>query len=303
MQLKNLSNDKLIEDLKAFRAQERGVVTNILKYLLEVESRGLHLQRRPSIYEFCMEELGYSEDEAYIRVQAMRCLKAIPAIEEKIEAGKLSLSVVAKAQTVFRRQAKLKKALSVQQKNAVIDSLLNVSVRQAEKKLAAAFPESDLPREKIKPLSDELTSYQFVANKQLNQKLETLKHLLAHKNFDGRLHGLIEAMADIALKKFENEIGNSVAQRKSRIKKPNRNTSPSRPRSRYITKAVKRAVWQRADCQCEFRDSQTGHRCSNRHGVQIDHVLEYALGGSNDIENLQLLCGAHNRWKSRSLLN
>lgn len=281
---------------------QRELVTDILKYLLEVESRDLHLARGfSSIYAFCVEELGYSEDEAYVRVQAMRCLRAIPEIECKIESGELSLSVVAKAQVMFKRQAKIKKPLDVQQKILVIENLLNVSVRQAEKKLATWFAETDLPREKIKPISEELTKIEFTANQRLMTKLETLKHLLAHRNFDGRMDGLIEEMADIALKKLgaqsekaPNQV--SVAQRKT--EKP-----PTQKRSRYtryIMKASDRAVRQRAQSQCEYVDPISGRRCSSLHGLQIDHVHEFAKGGSSEFSNLQLLCGAHNRWKTRS---
>ena len=71
-------------------------------------------------------------------------------------------------------------------------------------------------------------------------------------------------------------------------------------RSRYISTPVSREVWFRAADQCEYVDPTTGRRCSCRHGLQVDHIIEFSQGGSNELENLQLLCGAHNRWRSRA---
>ena len=71
-------------------------------------------------------------------------------------------------------------------------------------------------------------------------------------------------------------------------------------RSRYISTPVSREVWFRAADQCEYVDPTTGRRCSCRHGLQVDHIIEFSQGGSSELENLQLLCGAHNRWRSRA---
>lgn len=59
------------------------------------------------------------------------------------------------------------------------------------------------------------------------QKLERLRELLAHKNFDGTYSKLIELMADIALKKLEPEIKNAALP-KPELSKPTRpNPTPS----------------------------------------------------------------------------
>ena len=51
----------------------------------------------------------------------------------------------------------------------------------------------------------------------------------------------------------------------------------------------------RANHRCEYR-SDEGTRCSARSGLQIDHIIPWALGGRNEEENLRVLCVAHNRW-------
>jgi hypothetical protein len=60
-----------------------------------------------------------------------------------------------------------------------------------------------IPSEKIRPLPENKTLVSFVADEELMNMLEELKHLLAHQNFDGRMDILIKKTASIALKKLK----------------------------------------------------------------------------------------------------
>jgi len=94
LSLKNKNNQTLILDLKDLVSRERQLLTEVLHHLREVEIRHLYLERGySSLWAFATEELGYSESAAQRRIQAMRLLKEIPEVEEKIESGRLSLSV------------------------------------------------------------------------------------------------------------------------------------------------------------------------------------------------------------------
>lgn len=64
-------------------------------------------------------------------------------------------------------------------------------------------------------------------------------------------------------------------------------------RSRYITRAVKQAVRSRDGNRCSF--SAAGRRCCEKRRLQFDHVLPFSLGGTNTVDNLRLMCPAHNR--------
>lgn len=63
--------------------------------------------------------------------------------------------------------------------------------------------------------------------------------------------------------------------------------------SRYITKSVRHEVNERDSHQCSFV-SKDGQRCQEIDGLQIDHIKPHGLGGGNELENLRLLCPAHN---------
>jgi 5-methylcytosine-specific restriction endonuclease McrA len=68
--------------------------------------------------------------------------------------------------------------------------------------------------------------------------------------------------------------------------------------SRYIKVAVKRKIWKRDEARCQFVSSNS-HRCEEKHGLQLDHIQPFALGGPATEENLRLLCGAHNRGRNK----
>ncbi len=69
--------------------------------------------------------------------------------------------------------------------------------------------------------------------------------------------------------------------------------------SRYISRQVRTYVWRRDFGRCTFIDSISGRACSSCYGLQIDHIIPFAKGGSSEPGNLRLLCRAHNVLSAR----
>lgn len=63
--------------------------------------------------------------------------------------------------------------------------------------------------------------------------------------------------------------------------------------TRYIPAATRDAVYTRDGSRCTFV-GDSGQRCRATRNLQIDHKVPFALGGSNELSNLRLLCAAHN---------
>ncbi|MGH9461552.1 MAG: hypothetical protein ACRD1X_10075 [Vicinamibacteria bacterium] len=64
--------------------------------------------------------------------------------------------------------------------------------------------------------------------------------------------------------------------------------------SRYISSHKRERVHQRAGYQCQYRGPD-GTRCRARTGLEIEHLLPFALYRTHDEKHLRLYCGPHNR--------
>jgi hypothetical protein len=96
MNLTDLSDAQLLESLKTVCGQGRALLARLLAHLVEVEERRLHLEAAsPSMFQFCVQRLGMSEDEACRRIHAARLARRFPDLLVRIERGELTLSTIA----------------------------------------------------------------------------------------------------------------------------------------------------------------------------------------------------------------
>ena len=58
---------------------------------------------------------------------------------------------------------------------------------------------------------------------------------------------------------------------------------------RYIPAQIKRQVWSRDKGSCTYPG------CSSKHFLEYDHIQPFSLNGTSTLENLRLLCRAHNQ--------
>lgn len=327
--LKAKSNEELINALKLRVENERRILMEILYALREVEDRKLHLEMGfPDLYSFAIKELGYSSGAAYRRISAMRLLKTVPEVAPKLESGELGLENASNAQSFFRKEDQRRKQqgeqkLSIEEKREVVAELFGKSSRQGQRVLMEHAPDVMIPTEKTRPLPEHKTLVQFVATAELMEKLEELKDLLAHQNFEGRMDVLVEKLADIALKRLKLA---SVRQATSTSTSTSASASASTSaltsapmlyflppasrmkqirkasdRSRYIPTQVRRRVLLRDKNGCTYKDLNSGRTCGSRHGLQYDHIVPFSLGGVHSAENLTLRCGAHNRYGAEKM--
>jgi hypothetical protein len=83
--------------------------------------------------------------------------------------------------------------------------------------------------------------------------------------------------------------------RKPRTALPAAPDAPSLPTSpRRIPNHIRRAVSMRDQYRCAFIGKK-GRRCDARAGLELDHIIPVAHGGQSTVDNLRLLCRAHNQ--------
>ncbi|MEW6056062.1 MAG: HNH endonuclease [Bdellovibrionota bacterium] len=75
-------------------------------------------------------------------------------------------------------------------------------------------------------------------------------------------------------------------------------TRRARRRRIFISVHTKRALLEKAGYRCTFVSSLTGMRCLSTRMLQIEHKIPLAKGGSNEPENLTILCASHNLFRA-----
>ena len=107
---------------------------------------------------------------------------------------------------------------------------------------------------------------------------------------DGDLAAIIEQAVTEKLERLE-------SRRFARARTPRkaRSESCTSPKTRQIPAAVKRAVHERDGGRCHYVDEQ-GRRCAAREGLEFHHRHPFGRGGDHSVENIALVCRAHNAY-------
>ena len=293
MDLTHLSDEEVEKGLTDFVRTERESLSGVLHYLREVERRRLYSKHKcSSLFEFAMKVHGYSEPETNSRISAMRLLKELPEIEEKIESGALSLTNLNSARAMFRKEKKASIQRSRKEKIEVLEKLENRSKKEAKKVLEKESflePSFDLENTGVE------RSF-FSDNDELEPKLKRLFEMKAHSNPNMSLRDLVNAMADECLQRWDplEKAKQSQAKKERQQTEPAQSPRPDevnpkreeRP-SRYIPATVRHALYMRDQGRCQ--------NCGSSRGTEIDHIVPFAMSGASDLENLRLLCRACNQ--------
>jgi hypothetical protein len=144
-------------------------------------------------------------------------------------------------------------------------------------------------RPRVEPLSAERYRIEFTASAEFHAKLEKAKQLLSHALPSGDLEQLFERALD--------ELINREVARRMGTGKP-RKPRALRVGSRHVPLEVARQVWERDGAQCSFVDAE-GRRCKERRFLTLEHDQPFALSGQPTVENISLLCSAHNAHTAR----
>src|SRR5689334_14706579 len=133
--LVGLCDAELVAGLDRVVGSGRRLLAELLAHLCEVEDRRLHLDAGyPSLFAYCMARLGFTEDEAYRRINVARVARKAPVVFNWIAEGRLSLSVASLLQPYV-----LSPNLP-----QVIEALAGKSVKEAREALVAFFPRPDI---------------------------------------------------------------------------------------------------------------------------------------------------------------
>jgi hypothetical protein len=173
----------------------------------------------------------------------------------------------------------------------------------------------------VEALSPGRYRVQFTASAELRGKLERLQALLRGAVPDGDLAAVVESAVDAKLRLIEaRRLGRATRPRGGVKSNRVSGAEPEAPSSdggatgsaagaaaappavgasakraaRHVPLAIRRAVAERDGNQCTYRD-RPGRRCSARVGLEFHHRHPFGYGGSHAMDNVCLMCRAHNR--------
>jgi hypothetical protein len=316
-----LADVELMAELRGLVARERALSARLLLHLGEVDARGLYREQAfSSMFEYAVEALHMSPDEAYVRLRAAKVAREFPLVLQLLEINELHLSAIKllaphltqanHLEMLARARGKSKRAVelivaelspkpdvpSVLRKSP--DSRPSVRATPPRTANPAPAPRSESTARELRlettpqvttPLSPGRYKVQFTATQALHDKLQRLKDLMRHQVPDGDLSAIIERAADLLI---ERQLKQRFAQTENpRATAPS--VQPSQSSSRYVPRAVRREVYARDAEQCTFV-SPEGRRCAARGFLELQHERPYACGGLPTPDNLKVLCRAHN---------
>ena len=228
--IQKMSHKELLSQTKSLVLKERSLHTQILQHLSEIKSRQLHLKMGfSSLFEYAVKELGYSEGAAYRRIQTMKLCQQVPETAQKIQEGKLSLSSASQIQTFFEKKVKQEReqkaekspppknpltpsspqketqqlGFSLTEKKRILQEVEGNSTRDTMKLLAQKDSSLALPTEKVRYLGGGKVEIRLVVDEGCQKRLESLLHLLAHKNPSLSYAELLSILSQEAIQKHD----------------------------------------------------------------------------------------------------
>jgi hypothetical protein len=301
---RDLSNNDLLEQLKRLKAQEDALLTDLLRHISELERRRLYFKLGfTSLFGYLTQGLGYSDGEAYRRVESSRLLSAHPEIESTIEEGKLTLSNLVEVSNAIRNQERSNglKLTKVERLN-LLNKVTGKSQREAQRELATALPNIALKfEERTRERMDGSLEITVLLSPDQRRRLDNAKGILAHSGPIRSNAEAIDRLSNFFLRKKDFTRGFVGADETLHQEKSPPVEGPEAKRPRAISANLRRAVFRRDGGKCQHR-LERGKICGSTYQIELDHIIPVSKGGKSKYENLRCLCRVHNQWKSDAVL-
>jgi len=183
--------------------------------------------------------------------------------------------------------------------------------RPPEVELAGAAATSDAPlpevlpptppraeaRPTVRPVAADTYSLRVTIDAAFKRDLDQLTELLSHKVANGDLTAVLHEALRCAIDKHGKRKGAIEPAHKRQRKSPaDRATAIGKPAKvrEPVAAEVRRQVWKRDDGRCAWIGPD-GRRCGSKWRLELDHIHPAALGGPSTLDNMRVLCGAHNK--------
>ncbi len=272
-----LSEKALHEKIIDVKNKIQNLEANFIELL--VENDRIRLYRKlncSSLFVYAVKILGLSESSAYSYISVARKTCEVSELKAAIRDGELSISKASRIVSVLNKE----------NATQLIGFAKTHSKRELELEVAKINPKTKSP-DTAKTISQNLVQLSGCVSKDIYQKYLRVQSLLASKK---ARHVGFEDILDAALSEYI-EKHDPIAKDKRRKEKvakqklcPGRNPRPSA--------VQKQAVIARSGGRCTHIDAK-GERCTSDRWLDVHHIVPLSQGGTNNTENLTVLCGFH----------
>jgi len=267
----------------------------LVSHLQSVEKNKVHLALNySSLFQYCVTELKLPRDRAYDFITVQRKCVQVPALKQKLEAGKISLTNARRVSSV----------LTLENQEKWLHEAEVCSKEELEKKIAGVLPKSQ--RETVKILSEDRYSLSLSIDEALLKKLRRIQTLLSNRRKKAvNLEETLNFAADEVLKRIDPLLKKMPELGLDRVDKPVQEQLPQGMvgieekefhERKPIPAAIKTAVLQRDEGKCQWKSPTTREKCGSSYFIHLHHKIPVHLGGLNTIENIVVLCSSHHQF-------
>ena len=310
MNLKNLSDKKLLELVARSVRDERKATLLVLELIAEMDSRKLYLKYGyNSLFVYLTTELNYSEGATHRRITSARMLSKCPETKDMLLDARLSLTTLSMLSGKLTEENKdsLLKEASYKSKRELEDLLLSIgsgAKKKIQEKIKPVVVEKEVKDKSLletkaeqgfenhfsqrisKPVVEKRLNLSFSVPEETGELIDEAKQILSGKFPKGaKLEDLFVAGLN-ALVKEHRAKNKSLGSKKSR---------GSKKGSRHIPAKVRKVVLERDKYQCSYI-GENGKACCSKWDIEVDHLTPFSEGGEHTPENLRVLCGAHHQY-------
>jgi hypothetical protein len=134
--LRRLSDDELVTRVKDLVCSERARMVEVVAHIAELDTRDVHFRAgHGSLFAYCRDVLGLSEQEAYNRITVARAARRYPVVLQMLEDGSLNLTAA----------RLLVPHLTADNHVGVLEKARWKTKAQVEELAAALWPRPDVP--------------------------------------------------------------------------------------------------------------------------------------------------------------
>jgi 5-methylcytosine-specific restriction endonuclease McrA len=316
--LRKLDDTEFHRQFEFTASTEHSFTIKMLHFINDLDRRKSYLELGySSVFDYCVRKIEYSSSEAGRRIQAARCCRRYPELFECLRNREVCITTLAMIESI----------ITDDNKDEIVARIRGASRRAVERLISEYRPAVNLrdriryvqvPQPKARsvdgmlfdreckravpeeyrdqPRVEEKVFVEFLADEEFLALFEEVRNLMSNSSFDSFADVIKRVLQEYCER--HSPVARHERREKKRVNGPDshrwecKSTQPEW--SRHIPDEIRDEVLVRDNGQCTFVGSD-GVQCQCKKGLQIDHIKPFAAGGTHDLSNLRLLCGAHNR--------